>query len=230
MIGRLKAWAYERHPDVVRIFQLIRYETLGHAAHIAGRLSPAKRRFLSGLNGKKGLKLNIASGGEKREGWISVDVSLAADIRMDLRKPLPFGDGSASLIFCEHFCDHLNYPFMIKKFLSQCNRILEPGGRARFIMHDARDLARAYLENDTKYFHDGNMGGLRPSEGVNLLYRFNDFHQFLYDFETFERLLKEAGFSQVIRSSFLHSEIPGLVLDVNLPDRPALSMYIEAIK
>ena len=230
MMRNIKKWAYERHPDLVRVFQLIRYEWLGAYAQLAGLFSPAQRRLIASLRKQRDIKLNIASGGARRPGWIGLDVSPRAEISMDLRRPLPLTDGSVALISCEHFCDQLNFPHASDAFLRECHRVLAVGGRARLVLHDARDLARAYLENDTRYFEESGQGGHPPIVAVNLLFRFNDFHQFLYDFEFFAELLRKAGFEQVIRSSYLRSDVPELVLDETHPDREILSMYIEAIK
>lgn len=218
------------YPDIVRILQLIRYEWQSWAAHRDGKLRPQARADLRKLRNAKGLRLNIASGGTKFPNWVSIDVSPSAEIRMDLRRRLPLADGSASMIFCEHFCDHLNYPTMIGRFLANCWRVLEPGGRARFVLHDAEGLVRAYLHRDTHYFEVAEETTPTLVEAVNKLFSFNGFHQFLYDYETFEALLRGAGFSQVIRCQFRQSEICELVLDCNHPSREVMSMYIEAVK
>jgi predicted SAM-dependent methyltransferase len=229
-LSKLRAWAYNNHPDLVRIFQLIRYEFSGRIAHVMGRLSPRQRRFVAELRNQRGIKVNFASGGVKKLGWVDIDAASTASIKMDLRKKVPIDDNSVKYIFCEHFCDHLSYPNMINRFLGECHRILEIGGRARFVMHDGKDLARAYADNDASYFNGTDMPGASSTEIVNTLYRFNDFHQFIYDFETFARLLKKAGFSTVIRSEYLKSECPDLVLDYELDSRKVMSMYIEAVK
>ena len=97
-------------------------------------------------------------------------------------------------------------------------------------MHDARGLARAYVEGNLSYFEAANQIAPTIIQSVNHLFRFNDFHQFLYDYETFEEMLKRAGFSHVIRCRFRESDIPELVLDVDHPSREIMSMYIEAIR
>lgn len=134
------------------------------------------------------------------------------------------------MIFCEHFCDHLNFPDEISRFLKECHRVLEHGGRARFVLHDASGLFRAYLQQDAKYFEIAQQ--VRPTmmEAINFLFRFNDFHQFLYDFETFARLLRFAGFGSVTQVKYRTSNCPALVLDSVHPSREIMSMYIEAQK
>ena len=155
---------------------------------------------------------------------------LRPDIRMDLRRRLPIPDGSASVVFCEHFCDHLNFPDEISRFLRECHRVLEPHGRARFVLYDAEGLMKACLERDTRYFEVAEEAKPTMMQAVNSLFRFNEFHQFLYDFETFEKVLGEAGFSRIQRCKYLESENPDIVLDYVLPSREVMSMYVEAVK
>ena len=69
-----------------------------------------------------------------------------------------------------------------------------------------------------------------PIEAVKQLFRFNDFHQFLYDFPLFHDLLLKAGFSKVDRRMFKTGRHPELLLDYDFESRDALSMYIEAIR
>lgn len=219
-----------RYPDLVRILQLMRYEWESWIVHLQGKLSWRQQRTIAKLRHQKGLKLNVASGGTKFPGWINVDVSPSADIRIDLRAHWPIPSDSAALIFCEHFCDHLNYPFVIGRFLEQCRRVLEPGGRARFVLHDAKDLMRAGAEGDSHYFKVLNESHPTIMTTVNHMFRFNGFHQFLYDYETFERTLLAAGFSKVVRCKFRDSEVRDLILDFDHPSREITSMYVEAVK
>jgi predicted SAM-dependent methyltransferase len=218
------------HPDLVRIVRLVRYELAAYAADWRGRLSPRQQRTVRALQSKQGLKLNLASGCARQTGWVNIDVSADADIRADLRRPIPLRGGSAALIFCEHFCDHLNFPHEISRFLSECHRLLEPEGRARFVLHDAEGLMRAYLERDAHYFGVAEQTSPTMVQAVNFLFRFNDIHQFLFDYETFERLLRSAGFSRVERCKYLESSCPELVLDFVHPSREMMSMYVEAVK
>jgi predicted SAM-dependent methyltransferase len=226
----LKQQVKTAHPDLIRIVRLAGYELAASAIHWRGRLSPHQRRAVRALQSKQGLKLNIASGPASQPAWVNIDVSAAADIRMDLRRPIPLPGCSAALIFCEHFCDHLNFPHQISRFLSECHRLLEPDGRARFVLHDAEGLTRAYLERDAHYFDVAEQTWPTMVEAVNFLFRFNDFHQFLYDYETFERLLRSTGFSCVERCKYRQSSCPELVLDFVHPSREMMSMYVEAVK
>lgn len=226
----MKSTLKAKYPDLIRIFRLIAYEGELRVARYMGRLSVRQWHRLRSLRRNVHHKLNIASGCTRHPGWINIDASSGADVRMDLRRPIPLPDGCAALIFCEHFCDHLNFPDEIGRFLRECHRVLEQGGRARFVLHDATDLMRACVDGDLHYFEVAEVRRPTPMEAVNFLFRFEEGHQFLYDFETFERVLRQAGFGRIERCRYRSSTVESLVLDFEHPSREVMSMYVEAIK
>jgi len=151
----------QQSPDLLRIVRLAKYEVDLRIAHWRGRLSIAQRARLRALRQSTGLRVNLACGRTTEPGWVNVDASRSADVCVDLRRPLPLASRSASQIFCEHFCDHLSFPHAITRFLGECHRVLAPGGRARFVLHDAIDLMRACVEQDARYFEVAEV--MRPT-------------------------------------------------------------------
>lgn len=198
--------------------------------------SPTQWRIRHRLKSSRDLKVQIGSGPNPVHGWVNIDGGFHADIKFDLRHTWPLRTGSVAYIFTEHFLDHLEYPNGIGRMLSECHRVLKPGGTMRAIVHDAERLLRAYVYKDIEFFRQ--IGQLNTTDGnapsligvVNHLFRFNGFHQFIYDYETLEREFLKAGFSAVLRSSFRGSSTPELNLDLDLPDRAPQSLYIEAVK
>lgn len=67
------------------------------------------------------LKLNFGCGENRLDGWNN------HDIEVDIRKPLPYGDGAADEILAEHVCEHITTPEFFR-FLSECHRVLCDGG------------------------------------------------------------------------------------------------------
>src|SRR5678816_1608978 len=59
------------------------------------------------------LKLQFGCGRNIKTGFVNIDSNPAADLGLDLRESLPFENGSCSLIYSEHFLEHLVYPDVI---------------------------------------------------------------------------------------------------------------------
>lgn len=225
----IATWVKEANPNLLEILRLTKYEIEASFANICGHLSLSQRRYCRKLLGQRGLRIHLSCGATRAPGWINVDVVSSADIRMDLRKRMPFADGSADMLFTEHFLDHLHYPKQALYFLQNCRRVLREGGRLRAVVHDGQKLAQAYASNDREFLKRSVPGAMSFAEGVNLIYRYNGFHQFIYDFESLEALLLRAGFREILRSTYGGSEILDLNLDSPGGDREVQSMYVEAI-
>lgn len=79
------------------------------------------------------VKLDIACGQAKKEGFIGVDIARlpGVDIVHDLEQfPWPFDDNSIEEARCSHYVEHTKDLF---KFLGEVYRILEPGGKILII-------------------------------------------------------------------------------------------------
>lgn len=77
------------------------------AASHQSRLSRAEKRIAE----KTSVKLDLACGQTKREGFIGIDIAPCegVDIVHDLRVlPWPFEDESVDEVFCSHFLEHLD--------------------------------------------------------------------------------------------------------------------------
>jgi SAM-dependent methyltransferase len=74
------------------------------------------------------MKLNIGCGPNRKKGWDNIDLLPDVDLSLDMREAMPFSENSATIIYSEHFFEHLDYPEPAKRFLKECHRILRPGG------------------------------------------------------------------------------------------------------
>jgi predicted SAM-dependent methyltransferase len=68
-------------------------------------------------------------------------------IKLDLREPLPFPDGSATLVYSEHFFEHLSFEEGTR-FLRESLRVLIPGGLVSIGVPDAEMSLRRYVRGD----------------------------------------------------------------------------------
>src|SRR5690242_6946353 len=81
------------------------------------------------IRGGPEMKLHIACGTKKMDGWLNVDIAEAVqpDMVMDVLKfPWPFDDNSVDEILANHFVEHIGDEFC--DFFNECYRVLRHGG------------------------------------------------------------------------------------------------------
>lgn len=102
-------------------------------------------------------KVNLACGGVfvTDQGWINLDygASNAAVQHTDLLGRLPLPDDHASLVYSSHFLEHIPRD-QVAGFLTECRRILAPGGVLRLVLPDLENLCRAYLKHRERGEHE----------------------------------------------------------------------------
>jgi predicted SAM-dependent methyltransferase len=176
----------------------------------------------------KGLKLNLGCGPNLKSGWINVDLNRETELQLDLRRDLPFNEGSVSLVYSEHFFEHIDYPGDAMAFLRECYRVLEPLGVMSMAIPDTEWAIRSYLTADPKYYavaNEKNWHGAwcdTPMHHLNYHFRQVGEHKYVYDYETIARVFTGVGYMDVCRREF----------DPNLDtaERRVGSMYVEARK
>ncbi len=159
----------------------------------------------------KNLLVNIGAGNQGKEGWINIDGRKQPGINCvyDCRKSLPFSDNSVRGIFCEHFFEHIDYTEEVPYFLSECYRVLMPGGVIRLIVPDIEKYIKGYCQEGWE-----DLIGLRPlseeredsffkckynvkMELLNVVFRQGFQHKYGYDFDNLRFLLLKFGLSGV---------------------------------
>lgn len=230
-LGRLLRRVVPRHT-----FEPLRFEL--HAARVRLSRSWARRRFRDARD----LLVNVGSGRLGRPGWVNVDLfaSEGVDCVYDCRQSLPFPEGSVRGIFSEHFFEHVDYTEEAPQFLSECHRVLRPGGVLRLIVPDGELYARAYCADGWSALsaarsllpghEDPYLGGSYRTkmELLNVVFRQGHDHKFIYDYETLAMLLGTTGFTAIARATFGESRMPELCLDQEA--RRSESLYVEASK
>lgn len=217
------------------------YLPLLHELRVAWRrLGTGKER--AKFRNAHGLFVNIGCGPCGREGWINTDIDAHTGVNRfwDCRRNLPFPDSSARWIFTEHFVEHLDYTEEIPYFLTECHRVLQPGGVIRIIVPDAEKYLRGYCRGDWDELarvrplgpghSDAHFGSKYNTkmELVNVVFRQYFEHKFAWDYETMEFVLRRFGFSDVYQQSFGNSVEEGLAID--MPERASESLYVEGVK
>ena len=188
------------------------------------------------------LMVNLGAGDKGKSGWINVDSYPFPGINCvyDCRKQLPFPSGSVKGIFCEHFFEHLDYTEEVPCFLTECHRVLKPGGVIRIIVPDSEQYMRAYcldgweelskirpLDSDQRDYHYHCKINVKM-ELINLVFRQGSEHKYAYDYANLEYLLFKYGFSKINKQSFGLSGDPDICIDQ--PERASESLYVEAVR
>jgi SAM-dependent methyltransferase len=148
-------------------------------------------------------KLHIGCGNNIKPGWINIDLGDFADIRLDLREPMPFPDASATVIYSEHFFEHLSFEEGTR-FLRESFRVLIPGGLVSIGVPDAESTLRLYASGDREEWlrvrHLWHPEWCNTQmHSVNYVFRQSGEHKYAYDFETLVAELKDCGFVNIRR-------------------------------
>jgi predicted SAM-dependent methyltransferase len=182
----------------------------------------------------KSCYLNLASGprGLDDQHWVNIDGFADRNVHflVDISRTLPFPNSTFDGVFCEHVLEHFSLEDG-KRLAQEILRILRPNGVLRLVVPDAAHVVRTYTENPEKLvsYRCGNDHEMTPMEAVNCFFRQRYEHQFLYDWETLQKMLSNGGFKAVKISSYGHSQLcQSIVLD----DKKYAweSLYVEAVK
>ena len=188
------------------------------------------------------LLVNLGAGGKGKPGWINVDSYPFPGINCvyDCRKQLPFPDESVNGIFCEHFFEHIDYTEEVPYFLSECRRVLKPGGVMRIVVPDSEQYMRAYcmegwdeiskvrpLDSEQRDHHYHCKIHVKM-ELINLVFRQGSEHKYAYDYANLEFVLSKFGFSKILKQSVGESLLPEICLDQS--ERASESLYVDAVR
>ena len=171
-------------------------------------------------------------------GWVNVDYNpdFKPQVVADLSLRFPFDDESVDYIHSEGVL--CQFPLVQgRHFLSECFRIMKPGGVMRLLSPDLLCLLEAYLEDARS--GENKLAELwrreveiplqlgTSAEVINIGIR--DLHSFVYDSRTLMKVLESCGFEpeQVAYQQAGPEVLRGL--DVRSPEN-ATYMYFECRK
>lgn len=195
--------------------------------------------------GKPLIRLNLGCGLMTPEGWVNVDGSWNAKLAKhpilrrglakvgllstdhlnvpwnskvlihDIRRPLPFPDGSATAVYASHVLEHL-YVEEGQRLIRESFRVLSDGGILRVVVPDLRAIVQEYI-NQKPCVEVSTDQETRPADRFNqrllmrwpsprtsgFLYRlysaWQDFHshKWMYDLDSLTHLFRTSGFVEV---------------------------------
>lgn len=160
-------------------------------------------------------------------------------IYADASKHIPYADESVSYIYTSHMLEHLS-DWQARNLVSECARVLVPGGVVRIATPDLATLVDSYHRRDFSHRKTQELPGRafmselgtfverEGTAGQRLLWRVFSAapHQWLYDAESLAALLEENGLAHAVERSFREGRVPELEI---LETRPR-SLFMEASK
>ncbi len=181
---------------------------------VRARTRRMSRSFDGDASAFKGLHLGC--GPRRVDGWLNVDV-VGSDFDIDLGNgSLPFPDHSVNAIVSQHTIEHLELRSELLPLLSECCRVLRPGGRAWLSCPDLAKICSSYVNERCESLVDGRqhrhsgdgrggwsldkesgLQGTPSSHMVNSVFYQEGEHRNLFDFELLAWLLRLAGFISV---------------------------------
>jgi predicted SAM-dependent methyltransferase len=152
---------------------------------------------------KRAERLHIGSGPQALPSWVNVDNVRypGVDVLLDVTRGLPFRD--VRFIFAEHFIEHLTLHEAMY-FIRECRRVLREDGVLRLTTPDLDWVWASHYAV-----------GAAAEDAVRSCFHLNRAfrawgHQFLYNEATLSSLLRDAGFTTVVRREYGRSEHPEL--------------------
>jgi predicted SAM-dependent methyltransferase len=164
------------------------------------------------MNAKPPYKLEIGAGGNRKHGWLTTDLVGGSDcLVMDATQRFPFDNGVFDYVYSEHMIEHVPLAGG-RAMLKECYRVMAPGAVIRIVtpsleflfeLFDNRSQSTArYIDWSTRTFVPDE----KPRESVVI----NNFvrawgHQFIYDPNTLEDIMHEAGFTNICFPGIMYS-------------------------
>ena len=144
---------------------------------------------------------------------------------------IPHADRSVDVIYSSHMIEHLDRR-EAKGFLSECRRVLKPGGLLRIVVPDLRITVDDYVaRGNADVFLDHLQLELDKPHGLrghlrNILIGGRN-HHWLYDRRSLSALIARSGFDdvRVLEPGETRIAEPG---ELNLREREGESAYVEA--
>jgi len=154
------------------------------------------------------VKLQLGCGPNVLPGWLNTDKRASAYRAgaeyLDVSRRFWLPDSSVDYVFSEHLFEHLTYP-QAGNMLSECYRVLKPGGVIRIATPNLAFLFDLYLHPDSginrQYIEwAANDGGI-PATPTYVVNRFHTAwgHQIVYDYDTLVGVLAQYGFRDIRR-------------------------------
>lgn len=172
------------------------------------------------------IKLDLGGGYRKgSNGWVTVDISHECDLFWDLRRGIPFADGTVDAVYSSHLFEHLTYE-QGQALMAESMRVLKPGGSFSIVVPNARLYIDHYM--GTRELPDSFFGWREAYhnstriDALNYIAYMAGEHTYMFDIENLLFRLEQAGFVHVRERPFDPA--------IDMQERDYESIYAEGFK
>jgi len=136
------------------------------------------------------MKLNLGCGGDKRDGWVNIDIrkEVKPDKVLDLEKtPYPFESESVDEILAKDVIEHFSFR-NVEKIVKEWHRILKKGGKLTIQTPDLDAILKAIKQGKIKGWWQISYwlyGGQEYPENT---------HKLIFTKKEIKKFLEEIGF------------------------------------
>jgi predicted SAM-dependent methyltransferase len=164
------------------------------------------------MTAKPPYKLEIGAGGNRKHGWLTTDLVGGRDcLAMDATQRFPFDNAVFDYVYSEHMIEHV--PLVGgRAMLKECCRVMAPGAIIRIVTPSLDFLFDVYDNRNERVMRyiDWSTRMFVPDEKPRGSVVINNFvrawgHQFIYDAETLEDTMREAGFVNICYPDIMYS-------------------------
>lgn len=204
-----------------------------------GMASGRERRiFEDYIKTHKTRRLHMGCGSNDLPGWLNTDLNPSARrIHLDVTKTFPYPSNTFDFAFSEHMIEHIPYADG-KKMITECFRVLKPGGVLRLVTPDFKFVMKLYQDSQ-KDIHkdyiawnaDMFIGDRAPHDAISVVNNFvRDWgHEYIYDADALCGALKNVGFEDVKTAELQKSEHPDLCNLENAQRQPDGFLKLESL-
>lgn len=196
-----------RNKTASQIRRLIREASPSLVPPLLAVVNGVKAMFTRGrirrlAQGRADLCVDIGAGHRKGDrAWLSVDINDDCDVFWDLRKGMPFEDGSIAKIYSSHLFEHLTFKEG-RYLLGECVRTLRPGGTFSICVPNARLYIDAYVRGEClpeKPFlaYTDALPRTTRIDYLNYIAYMDGHHKYMFDEENLLAVLQSAGLRNV---------------------------------
>ncbi len=151
-------------------------------------------------------RLQLGSGDNYMEGWFNTDLfPKKGFVFLDASKPFNIPDSTFDRIFSEHMIEHISFQ-EAELQLKECYRILRSGSKIRIATPNLTHFLNLFIDSQDNqeyrkwisenWLKKAGINYQNPSVFINLVMH-SWGHEFIYDFDTLNTLLRDIGFSEI---------------------------------